>query len=901
MNKHAMIKFVIDLKNIDTLKDTVAHILSENETELHLVILDEINTQESLNVIEEIRKQYKDTVIELKAVNDNLQSLMNNEIENDNYEYITFIESGIKYSKGYLNKLKTLFDKKEKLVSILPVYVNPEQKQKKYIISPMSSGKYNIIESIENTQYLLKGYFIHKSLLNDLRFNSSLSIDYQFHFITHLLLKHHEYYFNDDIKIYYYLGEEDDHSTNLYQYNKDWYMTSVKEFLIPLAKEAQSLNDEERKFIEGSLTYLLFAKYNCNVNDRQKNVLNKDDAKEFFDLSGELLKYIDDRIILQEERIGNYKIERSLKFLFIKLKRKAENKELKVNYVDGQYLLLNEDKETLIGEVSSENVFIQAINYRHQSLEIDCFTSFSDFLEADDIHINVKIGNQRIDVTPTLAYPLKKCFDITYNHKYPFRVSIPLDLNKNKESFVFECKIGDTYSKMGVKFPKPAAKLNDGLKSKTYWVFNKNRMLTQKDNVFYVNKINLFTHAKKEFILNLKRLKKSNNKKRTIYNFIVRLCYFILKPFYKNKRIWVTFDKIYKAGDNGEYMYHYINENIKDVKIYYIIQKDVPDYYRLKEAGENILIHNSFKCRVMSLLSEVVLATHVDVISYCGFGGKFKKSFKDLFNPEIVCIQHGLTIQDIAQYQNRLYDNTNFYCCASKYEIKNISKPMYDYQQKDMVLVGLARYDGLKNHDQRQILITPTWRRDVVNSSIAFVKKKHNVHFKESTYYKIYNGLINDEKLIESAKKNNYKIIYLLHPAMSSQSVDYERNDYVEIVEATGDMSYEKILTESSLMVTDYSGVQFDFAYMRKPIVYYHPDALPPHYESGGIDYDTMGFGPICKNHDEIINSLCEYMDNDCKTKEEYITRANDFFEYDDYNNCERIYNSVEDYLNSLK
>lgn len=57
---------------------------------------------------------------------------------------------------------------------------------------------------------------------------------------------------------------------------------------------------------------------------------------------------------------------------------------------------------------------------------------------------------------------------------------------------------------------------------------------------------------------------------------------------------------------------------------------------------------------------------------------------------------------------------------------------------------------------------------------------------------------------------------------MSAQLEDFDRNDYVELIPATGDMSYEKILTESSLMVTDYSGVQFDFAYQRQA-----PGVLP--------------------------------------------------------------------------
>ena len=129
---------------------------------------------------------------------------------------------------------------------------------------------------------------------------------------------------------------------------------------------------------------------------------------------------------------------------------------------------------------------------------------------------------------------------------------------------------------------------------------------------------------------------------------------------------------------------------------------------------------------------------------------------------------------------------------------------------------------------------------------------------------------------------------------MSAQLEDFDQNDYVQLIPATGDMSYEKILTEASLMVTDYSGVQFDFAYQRKPLVYYHPDALPPHYEEGGLIYDTMGFGPICKNNNEIVETLCQYMESGCKMQPEYIKRADDFFAFNDFNNCERIYRAVK-------
>lgn len=91
-------------------------------------------------------------------------------------------------------------------------------------------------------------------------------------------------------------------------------------------------------------------------------------------------------------------------------------------------------------------------------------------------------------------------------------------------------------------------------------------------------------------------------------------------------------------------------------------------------------------------------------------------------------------------------------------------------------------------------------------------------------------------------------------------------------------------------MVTDFSGVQFDFAYMRKPVVYFHSQEVPQHYEEGTFFYETMGFGEICRTSEELVDVLCRYMQSDCVMPELYRKRADDFFAYSDQKNCERIY-----------
>ena len=170
------------------------------------------------------------------------------------------------------------------------------------------------------------------------------------------------------------------------------------------------------------------------------------------------------------------------------------------------------------------------------------------------------------------------------------------------------------------------------------------------------------------------------------------------------------------------------------------------------------------------------------------------------------------------------------------------------------------------------------------------VARDYNPNFRHTDYFKVYNSLMNDPRLLAAARQYGYRIQYVLHPIVSPQAEDFTKNDLVEIIPSTGAMSYEKLFCEAALMVTDFSGVQFDFAYMRKPVVYLHHNDIPQHYENGTFFYDTMGFGEICHTNDELIDVLCEYMKHDCVMPQMYRERADDFFAFSDDHNCERIY-----------
>ena len=97
-------------------------------------------------------------------------------------------------------------------------------------------------------------------------------------------------------------------------------------------------------------------------------------------------------------------------------------------------------------------------------------------------------------------------------------------------------------------------------------------------------------------------------------------------------------------------------------------------------------------------------------------------------------------------------------------------------------------------------------------------------------------------------------------------------------------------------MITDYSTVAFDFAYLKKPLIYYqygrdyHFDA-----ESGYFDYETMGFGPVAHNHKELQHAIIDAVLNECEMEDVYKERVKEFFKFRDEENSKRVYEAIRE------
>jgi CDP-glycerol glycerophosphotransferase (TagB/SpsB family) len=131
---------------------------------------------------------------------------------------------------------------------------------------------------------------------------------------------------------------------------------------------------------------------------------------------------------------------------------------------------------------------------------------------------------------------------------------------------------------------------------------------------------------------------------------------------------------------------------------------------------------------------------------------------------------------------------------------------------------------------------------------------------------------------------------------MVSEAEIFKNNKYVDVSKDI--CNYSKEFSEGSLLVTDYSSVAFDFAYLRKPVVHSqfdYKEAFSNHiYEEGYFDYKEDGFGPVCEDIDSTVNNIIKILENNCKLEKIYRDRIDRFFEYNDKNNCKRVYESIK-------
>lgn len=367
----------------------------------------------------------------------------------------------------------------------------------------------------------------------------------------------------------------------------------------------------------------------------------------------------------------------------------------------------------------------------------------------------------------------------------------------------------------------------------------------------------------------------------------------IRKEFQKRlpkSNIWLLTDRDYEADDNAEHLYRYIMQNHSKQKIVFALRKESSDWKRLEKEGFNLVEFGSYKFRKIVNESSKIISSHAD--SYLMRYITFRQQF--------IFLQHGVIKDDLSKWLNSR--KIDLFITSTKEEYNSIVNDYnrYKFGKKEVVLTGLARHDTLLKNNQnsiKQVLVMPTWRHYlsglmIGNSGIRKLKDD----FRESKYFQKWNSLLNSDVLQKLCKKYSYAIVFNPHPNIIPYLKDFEIPSYVSI--ASENKSLQDLFCKSSLMITDYSSVAFEMAYLGKSVIYYQFDKeefFSSHtLQKGYFDYEKDGFGPVVENEENLLKQLENFLRNDCKSFGVYKDNINSAFVFKDGRCCERNYKAIK-------
>lgn len=354
----------------------------------------------------------------------------------------------------------------------------------------------------------------------------------------------------------------------------------------------------------------------------------------------------------------------------------------------------------------------------------------------------------------------------------------------------------------------------------------------------------------------------------------------------EGKKVWLICENGNTARDNGYVFYEYMKKNHPEIKSYFGITFSSPDYKKVSQLGDCVK-WGSLRHYLLFMSADENVTSHKEgepnhtifsILHYLG-----------LFNNRTF-LQHGVLYHSMPMfYKKKSFFKVFITGAKDEYEMVNSE---FGYNNNEVKYTGLARFDKLHNCkvDNKIIALIPTWRRWLDTEE----------KFRESEYYATYQSLINNRELIKYLEKSD-KYIYF-YPHYSTQRFIHlysTPSERIKIISAK-DADIQVLIRKASMLITDYSSIFTDFAYMYKPVLFYQFDYSRTYARHYQLDANTKAFhtedkilGYAAKDEKSLVVTLKRIADKNYLLDKKIEKRINDFFVLNDTNNCSRIYSAI--------
>lgn len=838
----------------DYLREAVDSIISQDigfEDNVQIILVNDGSPDNCETICQEYKEKYPDNIVYVKKKNGGLSDARNTGLKYVEGKYLNFFDADDILSEPTLREMYQFLEQHPEIdLACIPLVffeartgLHPKYKlmgDKNRVID-LDEEPYNYISSSASA-------FYKTDKIKNKKFDTTMvgGEDTKFNCELYKENKKVGYVCENNVVYNYRKRETQQSIVDTVSQNPKAYISLANRFK---AFDKENLENYEKEVIIYELRSFL-KNFTEEVFESKKDY---NDVKKVFE---EYVRAIEDEFIINESKWVDT-IDQ--KILLLKLKGS--------NIID----LIN--KEILPYKV---RINLRQIKIKNNKLIIEIL--FNNFNEKDiTLIMQNKDGKE---ILPKVSKDIESKFDLKYG-------KIKLDITHYRK-FIIDL---DKSQKLSFKF-KINDKVLDTKKINIYQLSNlplgsNNVGLRNSNKIVKVTNdyITITKYTRKNLYYNITTTLKlfAETKKLLLWRLLSK----------KNKKYILINDRPEKACDNGEAVFKYISKNEPKFKkyTYFVIDNKNPDYKRLKKYGKVVKL-NSIKHKYLYLNTRAILTSHNAPLFYKAFT-KNEKYYRDLLNYEYIWLQHGITYNDVSEGANKLHKLYDKVIIAANMEKKEFEKEKYMLDKEDIVLAGFPRFDYLEDNSENIITIAPTWRRSLTGNVLNDGSHETVEGYEESNYHQTFKAVLTSKKIINLLKKNKFQLHFILHPGMSGYLENFQKleSENVKVIPPQ-DVIYSEVFSKSKLFITDYSSTFFDFAYLKKPEIFFQFDKeefYTEHYQKSDFVHEKDAFGDVVTTIEDLENKIEEYFKNNFKMEEKYIKRVEKTFKNTDKNNCKRV------------
>ena len=274
---------------------------------VELILVDDGSTDSSGEICDYYQTLYPDNIKVLHKPNGGAASARNAGIALASGRYLNFLDGDDKLSPCTLSAVYHFFSTVDDQISLVSVPIQFfEKKETAHRLNyKYKDGKNQIINL--NTQYSyvqmsIASSFIKREVLNEHSFDTSLRYAEDAKVIMQLLLEHPYYGIVPSGCYYYRFRNTQNSALNGTKLHKEWYLDCLKDYLLWALQTARQKYGSIPLFVQYNVMYDLQSRF--GVPEIPASILSPDEHEEFRTLLTELLRSIDDKIILQQRNLS---------------------------------------------------------------------------------------------------------------------------------------------------------------------------------------------------------------------------------------------------------------------------------------------------------------------------------------------------------------------------------------------------------------------------------------------------------------------------------------------------------------------------------------------------------------------------------------------------------------------